>query len=536
MKKTDKTDKGHSPLGRSFTVYLALALLLALPQGCELESERYDVINTSAFPKTAEDADALLAGNCYAPLSANWGALFGTTDGIHKLCEIISDIGDYRDRERNILSYVRWTGDHSHWALGLIDNTWQNFVPFISKMILTIDRINGVDMDETKKNRFLAEARCALGLLSFTLYDLYGPLPLPDLETLKNPLEEKILPRATEEQMQAFIEDNLRAAAEAPELPYSYKKGDADYGRFTKGIAYMVLLKHYMQCGKWAEAEAAGRELLKPEYGYGLVPRYKDIFTLANEKNEETIFSFSSSPSGSYRHQYLGMVLPPDYPTGIQGFDHYNYFRVMWWFAKSFDPDDERGQSPVLITEYEGKDASGNPVHRTETSDPNTDTYLKWGALPVKYEIDPGAVGSLTNVDYIIYRYADVLTLLAEAIVRNGGNYANDAAPDGPIYLLNRVRLRAFNYDQSKAYTTGSIRGRRDFLDKLMMERAWELYWENGSRRQDLIRDGQYVERIQYKAAHVGETTLVSDAHVRFPVPDFAIRESKGMIYQNPGY
>jgi hypothetical protein len=230
------------------------------------------------------------------------------------------------------------------------------------------------------------------------------------------------------------------------------------------------------------------------------------------------------------------MVLPSDYPTGLAAFDHYNYFRAMWWFAHSFEEGDERGQAPVLITEYEGKDANNNPVHRTETSDLNVDTYLKWGALPMKYEVDPNAVGSLSNVDYIIYRYADALTLLAEAIVRNGGSYSNNAAPDGALYLLNRVRVRGFGGDASKAYTPGSVRGRRDFLDKLMMERAWELYWENGSRRQDLIRDGKYVERIRYKAAHMGEQTLVNDAYVRFPVPQFVINEGKGIILQNAGY
>jgi hypothetical protein len=513
-----------------------LLAAVAFP-GCELESERYDVINTSTFPKTAEDADALLVGNCYGPLKASYGGLFGVTDGLHKFQDIISDVGDQRDRERNPASYVRWTGvTNLHWAYqGIIENTWTNFVPAISKMMLTIDRISGVDMDETTKNRFIAEAQCALGLLSFTLYDTYGPLPLPDLETLKNPLEEKILPRVSDEEMEAFIESNLRAAAEAPELPYVYKKGDANYGRFSKGIAYMVLLKFYMQTEQYDKAEAAGRELLKPEYGYSLVPRYKDIFTIANEKHEETIFSFSSSATGSYRQQYLGMVLPSDYPTGVAGFEHYNFFRAMWWFAESFEEGDERGQAPVLIKEYMGKDANNNPVLRTKTSE-SADTYLKWGALPMKYEIDPGTVGSLSNVDYIIYRYADALTLLAEAIVRNGGAYANDAAPDGALYLLNRVRVRAFGGDESKAYTPGKVTGRQNFYDKVLQERAWELYWENGSRRQDLIRHGKYVERIQYKAALMGEQTLVNANYVRFPIPQAVITEGKGIILQNPGY
>jgi hypothetical protein len=383
-------------------------------------------------------------------------------------------------------------------------------------------------MDDTHKNRLIAEAQCALGLLSYTLYDFFGPIPLPDLETLKNPLEEKILPRATEEKMREFIETNLRAAANAPELPDVYKKGNADYGRFSKGVAYMLLLKYYMLTKQWDKAEAAGRELLDPKYGYALVPRYRDVFTLANEKNVETIFSFSSSISGIEMVQYMGMVLTPDYPTNVEGMeiDIWNYYRLMWWFVDAFETGDERVQHPVVVTEYTG--TSGKKHDRN--SDLGVDTYLKWGALPLKYDIDPEAIGSSSRVDYIIFRYADALTLLAEAIARN----ANAAKPEA-IELLNRVRVRAFNGDESKAYTSGNIRGLRDFLDKLMLERAKELYWE-GCRRQDLVRDGKYVEAMQAKAQRMGETTLVNEHYVRFPIPQSVINEGKGAILQNPGY
>ena len=38
---------------------------------------------------------------------------------------------------------------------------------------------------------------------------------------------------------------------------------------------------------QWDKAEAEGRELMKPEYGFELVPEYKDIFTLANERTRK---------------------------------------------------------------------------------------------------------------------------------------------------------------------------------------------------------------------------------------------------------
>ena len=47
-----------------------------------------------------------------------------------------------------------------------------------------------------------------------------------------------------------LIEDDLKAAAEV--LPAKYSKSDENFGRFTKGLAYTVLMKLYMHEKEWA--------------------------------------------------------------------------------------------------------------------------------------------------------------------------------------------------------------------------------------------------------------------------------------------
>ena len=49
-------------------IYLALGscLIAGLNASCELVSENYGDINTSIFPKTAEDADAITTSAAYA--------------------------------------------------------------------------------------------------------------------------------------------------------------------------------------------------------------------------------------------------------------------------------------------------------------------------------------------------------------------------------------------------------------------------------------------------------------------------------------
>jgi hypothetical protein len=367
--------------------------------------------------------------------------------------------------------------------------------------------------------------RCGRGLLTFLLHDLFGDLPYPDLETLKNPLVEKILPR---EDVRQYIEDDLKAAIADPELPHVYKKGDALYGRFSKGVAWMLLLKLYMQNHRWEEAITAGRELMKPEYGYELVPKYKDIFTLNNEQNAETIYSYVAMPANR-GHSYHAQVMPPGYSVNGVTITGMNAHKLEWWFMHTFDPADER--LDVILTEY--TDANG-VVH----NEANTTGMLVKGAVPYKYEISPEAIqgGWWTQIDAIIYRYADALTLLAEAIVRKNNTVTGEA-----IELLNRVHTRAFPaaLKAAKTYTPAHFPTPRAFIDTLLMERAHELFYENGSRRQDLIRDGSYVEKFTHKCLEVGQGTMIEilgeDAE-HFPIPQWVIDSGKGIIEQNPGY
>ena len=399
-----------------------------------------------------------------------------------------------------------------------------------STLILDVDRMERAELDETRKNRYIGELKCGMGWLAFMLYDNYGPIPLPTLDILKNPLQGGgvILERASEEEMQVFIETTLKEAAEA--LPYSIfsthenRYADDDYGRFTKGLANCALMKFYMLMGRWAEAEAMGRELMKPEYGYELMANYNDLFTLANEKNRESIFSgWAVSNNG---HEWATRALPTDYPLpeGVLG---WNMYHMPWPYYETFEAGDTRTQR--IIAEYTDKDGK---LHNKAT-----DISLRKGPYPAKYDWTAGGiVAQLTNIDNPVYRYADVLTLLSEAIVRNSGAVTGEA-----IELLNRVRTRAFQ-DQSKAYTSADLPNVEVFLEKMLEERGHEFYGE-AVRRQDLIRHGKFIEFAIKKNIYAGEPTRQLETAAgaekygkRFAIPLKHIIDSKGYITQNPGF
>lgn len=103
--------------------------------------------------------------------------------------------------------------------------------------------------------------------------------------------------------------------------------------------------------------------------------------------------------------------------------------------------------------------------------------------------------------DYVVYRYADVLMMKGEALVRQG--HADLAVP-----LFNEVRHRTGLDDYKASDLT---------LDEIYDERGREFAWE-GLRRQDMIRFGKWGEARDLKPAvsrHTRNFTLFRPTSAR---------------------
>lgn len=491
---------------RNISLSVITAFSLLNTSCLNLESEIYDVINPTIFPQTEQDAYALVNA-CYLPFRSNWyGGIFTVASGgIQIIGDMSTDLGQ-----------CQW-GENS-WGPALYHN-WDANEPYvgrfyeytrdIGKFTITIDRISKIEMNAEKKARLTAELRAARGWMLYMLYNWYGPVPVATLEELNTPLADKAIPRPTKEWTVNFIEEDLIEAAKV--LPAKYT--ETDYGRFTKGLVKTVLMKLYMHEGEWAKAESVGRELLNPEYGYGLMSDYASIFKLENEGNKEIIFAATCDSKNA--QLWLAHVLPSEYPTQNTAIQKWNGYRVPWNFYHTFEAKDKRLE--VLVGEFKGNDGV---LYNESTKD--THVALRKGALPVKYGEDPSATGEESQVDWIVLRYADVVTLLAEAIARNAGGATQEA-----VDLLNQVRLRA----GLEALTLADVSSLQDFLDSILLERGHE-FWFEGIRREDLIRHGKY---IQYAREYKGSTTTREEC-VLMPIPQWAINEGKGEVIQNPGY
>jgi hypothetical protein len=147
------------------------------------------------------------------------------------------------------------------------------------------------------------------------------------------------------------------------------------------------------------------------------------------------------------------------------------------------------------------------------------------GARLWKYEIDKAGAYAYGENDFVLMRYADVLWMKEEAILRGGAGTSGFNSAD-----FNTLKKRTFAYGGTsfeEAY--GAAPSLEMIIDERGREFAWELV-----RRRDLIRFGEY-EKVQY--------VTNSNADYRwFPIPYSVLEKSKrdenGNPYwtQNKGY
>jgi hypothetical protein len=142
------------------------------------------------------------------------------------------------------------------------------------------------------------------------------------------------------------------------------------------------------------------------------------------------------------------------------------------------------------------------------------------GARLNKYEIDKTGTYAWGENDFVLMRYADVLWMKEEAILRGGKGTSGANSSD-----FQKMIRRAFAYEDDpkaayeSAYTTALT------LDNILDERGREFSWEM-VRRRDLIRFGKFNDPtyLQYVEAK-------DDYRKWFPIP-FSVLE-KGKLDEN---
>ncbi len=487
---------------KTYKLFLSCFLLLGVVScSDDLISVNYSEINPSIFPQTEADVEAMVNA-CYYPLRGAW------SNGIHTTSE--RGIMFVNDATTEILygTYgIQYNASLHNYDPTNTDVTYfyDDFHKMISRMTLTIDRIQESGVSDQLKQKAIAEVRCARGLLGYELYDMYGPIAVAPLEVLKNPLIEEPLARLSKEEMVKFIEDDLNAAAET--LP---EPADADYGRFSTALAKMVHIRLALHEKQWDKVIELADDIIGYKY-FSLDNDYAGMWDLEGARySKEVIWAVPCDYEGTSENQWQLMALPSNYdPKGGWG-----TVQSTWWFYDTFEVNDSRKE--MLIAEYTGTD--GVTYSRN-----NPGTYMVYGPIPLKMNEDAQRTTGVSTVDIIIYRYADVLLSKAEALANSTGTPSQEA-----MDLINEVRNRA-NLGNKELANYNSL---DDFNDMLLTERSHEFWCENGQYRADLIRHGKFVSRC----LEVTESEFTNEYKVLYPFSLAAITEGKGKFIQNPGY
>ena len=212
--------------------YLLVSLVFLFTTNCEeaLDVEIYSELNPQS---SSEEITMSILFNAYANAQ-----LAGFDGGIQRYYFSAMTSGESWNeggsiaRRWNELRNFNWTSNHSD--LGLV---WGVIYEGIRDANTLLENV-GEESDFQIQVR--AEAKFLRGWLYFTLYDWFGPVPLRT-----STLDEVHLGKASDEELRNQIEKDLIEAAEV--LPIEAP----EYGRATKGAAYGLLTKFYLNTNKF---------------------------------------------------------------------------------------------------------------------------------------------------------------------------------------------------------------------------------------------------------------------------------------------
>lgn len=426
-----------------------------------------------------------------------------------------------------------WRVLHSH--------KWDANHPYIATSYRNVLRTSFAATDLLRFNptaQQAAEARFLRAFTDFIILDAFDQVPYRE-----NTDDPKEVPKVRKG---IAVADNIVSELTAimTTLP-----DNAPAFKATKNAARVLMMKTYLNKGVFANREtptfdqadmdkviSLADEIIA-QNKYSLTPNYFDNFAPTNDLlSTELIFTLGNrddrAPNAgrngngtmfSY-HQSLHYSSPVANGGGWNGFatlsDFYDKFDVTDKRREQDYPGvtDQRGiKVGFLIGQQYGpngvklKDRNGNDlifkpeVHILETDPVSIELN---GIRVVKYVPDYADQFPTRN-DWVFYRYADVLLMKAEALLRS-----NRAAEASAIVTL--VRARA-GLSPLTPLTT----------DNLLDELGREFYWE-GHRRSDLIRFGKFLQPWQEKEQS-------DPSRLLFPIPNRSLAANPNLT-QNPGY
>jgi hypothetical protein len=344
-------------------------------------------------------------------------------------------------------------------------NLYRQEFLIIARTNQLLSQIDKVEFDAERKNNIKGQALFLRAHAYFDLIRYFEQVPL-HLTPVPN-RQEAAKPLASREEIFAQIIKDAQEAIQS--LP---PKSKQEAGRVTSGAARTLLANVYIVQKKWAEAETLLKEVVNSNE-YALMPTYAEAFSgnASNKNNKESVFEVqflegAAGLNGNFMYQFMPRPISPTEIVTIMGTSN----------PQPLDGEGNNIPTPDIIAAYEEgdqrKEASIGYITLAGSARSNkVYPYIKKFAKPHSQHNNHG-------MNWPIYRYSEVLLLLAEALNEQGKN------GEAEMYL-NMVRKRAGLGDFAGA----------DLRESIFKERRVELAFEN-KRWFDLVRTGRAIEVI----------------------------------------
>ncbi|MDR3219322.1 MAG: RagB/SusD family nutrient uptake outer membrane protein [Dysgonamonadaceae bacterium] len=448
---------------KSIKYILGSLSILLLVQCTDLEETPYTFLSPSIFYQTEEQLSQSLNGVYSAYKRAFGGENYRWT----MYLEDLTEFGSPSYQKDDIEYWNAWSGINS--ASSRTFNIWDRGYDLINRANVVLGRGQGIEMDNTIKEIYFAEARLLRAATMFNMIRIYGGLAIP--ESFTKSLEGLEIPRKTVDETYAYIIADLEYAES--KLPTKSKLNDI--WRVSKGTAQALLGKVYLTRGSmtgmrdYLQKSKEYSNLVIQSNEYSLEPEFKNLWYWWNtncKNGRESIFELQyGAYNGMHNNLHVQMGLNLN---GDQAIGSYMYRRVGPSIAayKSYSDQDKRKEGTFLT---EIKFSNGTISFVLEDNGSETGSKGWKAAFPgnIKYydRSEESFNLQLPRANIYVLRYAEVLLNYAEAENELNGS-------DGAYSAVNAVRNRAGLAN----LTTGLSQSQ--MADAIYRERGWEFIGE----------------------------------------------------------
>lgn len=489
---------------KSKSIFLKLALLSLLFTACteNLNVTPTSVISNESFWKTQDDANGGVYGMyVYLRTQASrnmflWGEA----------------------RSETMSSGTQGLDGRDPFYLNQLDATtsgpdWQGMYTIVHHANLVLKNVPNISFtSEAAKNKILAQAYAMRAFVYFSMVRTWGELPIVTEPTVQFDPASIQKERSSVADVFKLIKDDIdKGIALFPDntFPTGRNVWSKPALNALKGDVYLWTAKKLG--GGNADLTKALEALNQVKTSdVTLLDDYSSVFDYANKGNKEIVFAVNFRRNEFTNNDYLNMhfaaaFVPVDISSevsaalGIAGGQ--NFWAPSQVFRSQFTDDDQR------------KNGTFREIY---TSTGGNRRF--YGSFAVKFDgmIELGTRYYLD--DYVIYRYADVLLMIAE--IKN-------ALGQDPTAEIMQVRTRAYGKNIA---THGFINGTQAQNDEVILkERLLELGLE-GKRWWDLVRFGKAFEKVPSLQSRAGKDYLLL-----FPISANTL-SLENKVKQNPGY